>query len=248
MIDKKDVTLLIQGKYSEEIINKIDNYVPYFDEIIYSTWNIGFPNKVNDGFKFIVNELPDVTNIYNNSNGFFQCMSTLNGLENVKTKYVLKHRSDEYFSNIDLLLKTFNNKLLSANVMFRRIKDAPYQISDHFFLGETDKLKDTFIRLKNYSLSSDEHSVFFKCSSESLIAMHYIVTFGRYDLKYLVDTYFNKNEKLNEIYSIMKEYFDVINVNDLKPIRVAHNHRGMIYDSWNDVRYNSINKMEDLIL
>jgi hypothetical protein len=245
MINKEDITLLIQGLYSNDVImNKIDNYKSFFNHIIYSTWKDG-NIKNNSDIEYVVDDLPDVSNKYNVSNIYYQCKSTLNGLEKVKTKYVLKHRTDEFFSNINILVNQFNNKLLCANIFFRRISDIPYQISDHFFLGETDRIRETFFNLEKYLSSSDEYQILNnKYGSEMLIALQYILTFGKYNIKYLTDNYHNKEN----VFNVMKEYFDVIDVNILKPLRVVHNNRGIVYDSFDDVRYNSIKKIDDLIL
>ena len=76
----------------------VENYKNY--KVIISTWidsNIDFRNIPNN-FSLIQHKLPDVKGPQNTN---LQLLSTLNGLKYVDTKYVIKIRGDEYYSNFE---------------------------------------------------------------------------------------------------------------------------------------------------
>ena len=100
----KDVTILIQGKISQETYNYYVETFPQFP-IVISTWSDHtldlsyFPHNVH----FIQAKLPKENGEQNMN---YQFVSTINGLNNVSTKYVVKVRGDEYYSNIDFIIIT----------------------------------------------------------------------------------------------------------------------------------------------
>ena len=132
-LQKEDVTLLVQGRKANIFLSNIEKYIPFFNKIVYSTWKDGNDDYSNFDVDFIVYDLPAVTNKYNAGSAYYQCKSTLNGLERVKTKYVLKHRTDEYVSNINLFLENFSGKYQSCNYASMKISFLPFHISDHLF-------------------------------------------------------------------------------------------------------------------
>lgn len=243
MIEKENITLLVQGRVSTTFLDNIDNYIPFFNEIVYSTWSADVDYSEFD-VELVVDELPLVHNKYNAGSAYYQCKSTLNGLEKVKTKYVLKHRTDEFVTNINKFLEYFSGKYLCCNYASMRINFLPYHISDHLFLAETERLYEVFSKLEKYLSyeSDDEYGILNpKFGIEMLISMNYIATFGKYDIKYLVDSYGDKNL----VFSIIKEYFDVFDINKLKPFRMMHNHRGRSYSDYDS--NSGIQTVDDFI-
>ena len=95
-----NTALLIQGPYvnnvtEEMILRNRDT----FKEIVFSTWNS--PAEINiEDVKIIQNPLPIINDFHNSQNIYFQVCSTIYGLENIKSRFVIKARSDEYFSNL----------------------------------------------------------------------------------------------------------------------------------------------------
>lgn len=240
---KKDVTLLIQGRYSDIFINNIDKYESYFNKIIYSTWkddNV----KYHKNIEFIIDNLPNTDGVYNAGNVYYQCKSTLNGLKKVETKYVVKHRSDEFYSNIDYFINSFNKKLICCNWGFQKIKTIPYQISDHLFMGETDKLLNTFANLeKCLHLNINNLILNPRYGAEMLISLHYILQHDKYNIEFMANNYKNNDV----VYEIMKEYFDVVDVNELSPFIITNNHNNRIWTSYNPDEHNAIRAIDDLI-
>ena len=104
----KDVTILIQGKISQESYNYYVETFPQFP-IVISTWSDHtldlsyFPNNL----QFIQSKLPTDSGEQNMN---YQFVSTINGLNNVTTKYVIKVRGDEYYSNIDFIRDLVDNQ------------------------------------------------------------------------------------------------------------------------------------------
>jgi len=96
-------SLLIQGPFDEKSLKFLNSYQ---NEIIYSTWKndkLNFDIIENERIKVVAKELPDVKNIYNVTNIYYQCKSTLNGLLKCSKPYVIKLRSDSFYSNLNLL-------------------------------------------------------------------------------------------------------------------------------------------------
>ena len=234
MNKKKDFTLLIQGAFSSNAIQSCGNNPRVFTDIVYSTWpkdgpmaNCEVPLTNDETVRFIKTELPDVTNKYNAANLYYQVVSTLEGLKQVKTKYVLKHRSDESYSNLHLVLEQFERnptKLLCSNVFFRPLSYAPYHISDHFFLGETKTLVTAFTHLRDYLIATADMLEILgnRYSPEQLIALFYLVAASKQELT-ITGLIAKKNDK-KYVYGIMEQYFDVFDIKHLMPYTVKHNH------------------------
>lgn len=224
--DKIDISLLIQGPFNIECLKSIKSSKFKFKQIIYSTWEnekIDYSDfKDIDRFEIIIKGLPSTKNICNTANIYYQICSTVEGLKQVKTKYVMKHRSDESYNRLDLVIKKFNlEKLLCSNIYFRPIKYKAFHISDHFFIGSTARLLKTFTLLQEYLIKNQDHFNVLnnKCSVEQIIALFYLSTFG-----YKIEELLSKQKEEKFVFDIMQQYFDVFDVKHLKPYTIKHNH------------------------
>ena len=232
-VKETDISLLIQGPFNTECFNSIKSSKFKFKQIIYSTWaneNIDYSNFKNlEGFEAVIQDLPDVTNITNIANIYYQICSTLEGLKLVKTKYVMKHRADESYNKLNLVIEKFDpQKLLCSNIYFRPIKYQAFHISDHFFIGETSRLTETFSELKKYFDGKNDYLKILdvRHAPEQMIALFYLATFG-YKIEELLDS---KKDK-DFVFEIMVKHFDVFDVKHLKPYSIKHNHlKSIIYD------------------
>ena len=125
----EDCTIIIQGKLEKE---SYDFYIKKYDncKVIISTWvgtNIDFSNLPKN-FKVILAPLPLESGDQNLN---YQIISTLNALDMVTTKYVIKVRGDEFWSypeNIYQSIKSEPNKLWSSSVFFRAWQYSEYHI------------------------------------------------------------------------------------------------------------------------
>lgn len=199
-----DLTIVIQGRLSNE---SIDFYIKHYHSynVIISTWK---DNKIN------INNLPKNIRVIQNGrpcdpghqNIYLQIWSTIHGLRMVDTKYCIKMRADEYVSNIEYIYNCLvkdDNKLYTLPIFFRKWAHIPYHISDHLIAGKTDNLKlmfDTALhRQKDHPMAE--------------------VIFTRgYLEKKIPDLYKKYEDK-----KMMEEYFDILDLNNLKPYLLVAN-------------------------
>ena len=60
---KNETTLLVQGRKSNTFLDNIDNYIPHFNKIVYSTWKDGDDDYSDFNLDLIINDLPVVNEI-----------------------------------------------------------------------------------------------------------------------------------------------------------------------------------------
>ena len=153
-----DVTIIIQGPMGQKIANglakgikNLETYVQ-FGKIIISTWK---NNPIRPSKKFLskhnitmIESDPDIyKNMYSNANMNYQVASTLNGLKKVDTKYVIKIRSDEYYSDLSKFIEKIKNnpeKIITNNFFFSQDDYEPFHPSDHVIGGTTENLLSMF--------------------------------------------------------------------------------------------------------
>ena len=140
-----DFTIVIQGRCEKEQIQLwIDNYSEW--NVIVSTWNdFDLDIKFPQNWKIVKSEYPTFT--FDCQNLEKQVVSTLTGLKEVNTEYVIKVRGDEYFSKLDLVYKRMKQnlpKVLCSSLFFRPLWLYHFHISDHFICCKTEDLKLMF--------------------------------------------------------------------------------------------------------
>ena len=85
--------------------------------------------------------------IYNNSNIGYQTVTTLKGLEHVKTKYAIKLRCDEIYTDISPIIERIKDnpdKLVTNDVYFLPDPFVKFHPSDHIIGGTTDKIAKNY--------------------------------------------------------------------------------------------------------
>ena len=213
----EDVTILIQGKITQETYNFYVEAYPQYP-IVISTWSNHqldlsyFPNNL----KLVQTHLPKNSGEQNMN---YQFVSTLNGLDNVKTKYVLKFRGDEYYSNIDTLvesIKSNTNKIWTAPIFFRHTHHFKYHISDHIIGGTIESIKFMYSAAK-YAFDNElifhikdgvKHKYW---EPEIHLTRSYLMAKHKTDL-----VHENPSE-------LMIENFDIFKLDSLKPYKVVAN-------------------------
>lgn len=227
----ENVTILIQGKLEQE---SFDHYTLKYRNcpVIISTWTdckIDFSNLPKN-FKLILAPLPSESGDQNIN---YQLISTLNGLDNVKTKYVIKMRGDEYWSypeNIYQSIKSAPEKLWSSSVFFRAWQYAEYHISDHIMAGTTENLLLLFkaakfnydnnrLNVSKWKVDGKFHKYVKTHAPEERLTKSYLeakdpLRFEKVDGKFL-----------------MKEHFDILDINLLKPYKIKAN---LFKKQWKD--------------
>lgn len=226
-----DVTIIIQGKLEQD---SYDFYTKKYDNcnVIISTWvgtSIDF-SQLPKNFKVILSPLPNQSGDQNIN---YQIISTLNALEMVTTKYVIKMRGDEYWSypeNIYQSIKSAPDKLWSSSVFFRAWQYAEYHISDHIMAGTTENLLILFraakynydtnrLNVSKWKVDGKFHKYVKTHAPEERLTKSYLeakdpLRFEKVDGKFL-----------------MKEHFDILDIDLLKPYKVKAN---LFKKQWKD--------------
>lgn len=238
-----DVTLLIQGfglyrDTSRDVLgNVIANsgeerldFMPFlgyyktlFPKIILSTWEEDIDDNlrtycVANDITLVSNKLDSINTQYNFGK---QLVTTLNGLKEVKTKYTLKHRTDERYSNLDILIDLFlkdTNKFVSGGTIFAAKSHYPYHAGDHLYIAKTSTLRAMFeIMLHNLKYNKFETN---NTGSEIAAEITITKTFLRV----------NGEEPSSEQHNdLMLKYFDVVNDDLMAPYLIRFNTIGKIY-------------------
>lgn len=155
-----DVALVIQGpitcvkSWEDGAGKKLEEYKNLFGQIIVSSWDycetaIDLANLYHNRNVDIItssSELdPDLVVQYNMGH---QAITTLRGLRASTKPYTLKMRTDEYYSNLEVLVDKFYEgdckKWVCAPVCFLPATQYKYHAADHLFIAPTDRLINTF--------------------------------------------------------------------------------------------------------
>lgn len=143
----KELTLVLQGiPHPQSVEGWIQNYSNY--NVIISTWesvdlsSYRFPSH----WKVIQSKYP-LYRFHSHLNLDYQIETSLRGLYEVKTKYAIKARLDEYWSNLDIVLdkiKLNEEKIVSSSMYFRKKGYSNdmyrFHIGDKFLGGTTENL------------------------------------------------------------------------------------------------------------
>jgi hypothetical protein len=157
-INLSDISIVVQGPIISETDNNLGIIRKFFPNsyIILSTWitdNYMIVKKSNYDLIILNNDPGSKSQPIGNVNR--QIVSTLNGINKVKTKYVVKLRTDSILFNSNFL-KYYTNNISKYNLFKNPIlilsifaKDPEkwqvlYHISDIFLFGLTTDLKNLF--------------------------------------------------------------------------------------------------------
>jgi hypothetical protein len=148
-----DVTVLIQGRLHPEGLKRVRDY-QRLGPVLISCWDT-CDKSLLEGLDLrqvtvVTSPVPLPEAAYNAQNMYFQSVSTLKGLEHVRTPFVIKIRCDEFWG--DLLpvaqaARASQGRLVTTNVFFRKDKHYKFHISDHILAGRTPTLKATFTKM-----------------------------------------------------------------------------------------------------
>lgn len=214
------------------------------DNILYETFicgNHGYTSVQNNRFgNFRKQDLPQNIEIIENilprnfgrQNINLNIYSTLMGLVKVKTKYCIKIRGDEYYSNIDYILKELNNnskKLHTIPVFMRGWRVWPFHMSDHLTCGLTENLLLMFLS----SAVNQKNDC-----PEAALTRSYLE-------QKIPDLYIDKSD--NDYKNIIKKYYNILDLQQLEPYRIVSNMDNAIYNNNYIVnRKKCIDNMDDL--
>jgi hypothetical protein len=131
---RDDWTVVIQGPLNPRSLNNLNNY-KRFARVIVSHWDS------DDRTWLDQYDMSGVEVVRSKLAAAPQLVSTLAGLERCQTRYAIKCRSDEYYSDLSALLNKsllHPQKFVSNNILFLRRHWHP---SDHLFAGDAELLR-----------------------------------------------------------------------------------------------------------
>lgn len=228
----ENVTIIIQGLLEKECYDfYLENYKNY--NVVISTWNtckIDFSNAP-DNFTIVLASLPKKPGYQNIQ---YQLVSTVNALKFVNTKYTIKIRGDEYWSNLEYsynILKKDDKKLYTSSIWFRHHLFIEYHISDHYIIGTTENIKCMF----NECLDNMNNNKFLEYHPEVSLAKSYL------------------NKKFPNRFGVvdgrilMRDAFEILDIDMMKNYKLkANSFKKSWYNNFKPHENYSINSIDKL--
>ena len=207
-LDKIDIVL--QGKYSEYVLETAKQYLKlsFVNDIIISCWidDITPTNNI-DNIKFIKSKYP-TSNGTGNRN--LQLVSSLNGVKNTSSTFVVKMRNDQRYDNSSMQkmfdffnvnkerkLNYENNNSFPKNriLVAGNFHAFPFHPRDHIFWGHREDLIELFDAPLEISsieervkMKREDYWKYYDCyiRTESYIGSHYCSNFDERIKKWLL--------------------------------------------------------------
>lgn len=169
-------TILLQGRVNKEALSLwIKNHQN--SKVVLSVWEDEDLSsyRIPKSWEVVVNQYP-LIRFAPNSNLDYQIISTLRGLSKVKTKWVIKMRCDEYWSNLDKVYQKMvesPQKLITASMFFREWGTyTKFHPSDKLIGGTLDNLIGMF----ESTLHNLEIGAWSECKTpESQLGLGYVM-------------------------------------------------------------------------
>ena len=171
----KELTIILQGVvHPKQIELWKKNHKN--SKVIISTWEdceFNFNGWLPKKWKLIVNSYPFIR-FAPIANLDYQIISTLKALYEVDTKWVIKMRADEYWSNLDKVydkMQLNSEKIVSGSMFFRKWGMYPFHCGDKLLGGTLDNLTLMFeSTLANLESKLWEYSI-----PESQLGLGYVM-------------------------------------------------------------------------
>ena len=153
-----DVTIVMQGPLRNAAkriaagLRHIEDYQKYAGNVIISTWD-HYDTKPSKrmlrrlNVEYTEDDVTKYENLYNDAHIAYQTVSSLNGVSLSKTKYTIKVRCDEYYTDISKfidVMKSSPDSLTTSNFLFVADKWQQLHPSDHVMGGLTENIKGMF--------------------------------------------------------------------------------------------------------
>jgi hypothetical protein len=217
-------TVLIQGPLDMISLCNLENYKNY-GEVVISCWSDTFSKSWsttdevktyldNLGLRYSFEKTPDISKTIgcNKKSTFYYALNSMyNGLKLVKTNYVIKTRSDEYYKELTSFIEEFeknDDKIVCGNIFVRN--DYPWHFGDHIFICKTKHVLNAVENLlKHYNGEYEQLEKYMTQESKNtaeLILCLAILQQKNVDIDYAKYTDY-KSEFLN--------YISIVNINDV---------------------------------
>ena len=154
-----DVTIVMQGPLKNAAkkiaagLNHIEDYQKYVGNVVISTWD-HYDTKPSKrmlrrlNVEYIEDDIRKYEDYYNDAHISYQTVSSLNGVSLSKTKYTIKLRCDEYYTDMSKfidVMKSAPEKLTTSNFLFVADKWQQLHPSDHVMGCLTENIRGTFL-------------------------------------------------------------------------------------------------------
>lgn len=140
---EREYTILLQGVINPKTFNLwIKNYSDY--KVVVSIWEDEDLSdyEIPTNWKVVKNKYP-LVRFRKEANLDYQIITTLAGLSEVGSEWVIKMRTDEYYSNLDKVFKKMKDnpeKIVSSSMFFRKYGLYKFHCSDKLLGGTTENL------------------------------------------------------------------------------------------------------------
>ena len=162
-----DFTILIQGPYKPNILLRSGhkNYTK-FGSVLVSCYTGDDTSDLDQekNITVVKNPMPDdstisipcvhpnrtLPNLPTTVKFYYHLYSIYHGVKNIKTKYVIKTRSDEFYEDLTMFLAEFlknDNRVVCGNIYTRKWYDITHHMGDHLFVIKTEVLKKAVKKL-----------------------------------------------------------------------------------------------------
>tara|TARA_R100000008_G_C3553909_1_gene152083 strand:+ start:194 stop:988 length:795 start_codon:yes stop_codon:yes gene_type:complete len=164
-----NLTIAIIGPYHEQSLNNIDNYKKICDNVLVFMWSDVAEEKVLKYKKYIADD--NHVTLYTEKSPeqekqqvkscIFQHYKTLlphtkgimRAAKKCQTKYMIRTRSDESFSDLSPMIKMFSqntNLVISSNIVWRtNFKNRHKHMGDHAFISDTSTIRNVYEKFYN---------------------------------------------------------------------------------------------------
>jgi len=217
----KEYTILLQGVINPKTFKLwIKNYSDY--TVVVSIWEDEDLSdyKIPTNWKVIKNKYP-LVRFRKQANLDYQIITTLAGLESVDTEWVIKMRTDEYYSNLEKVLEKMKNnphKIVCSSMFFRKYGMYKFHCSDKLLGGTTDNL----IAMFESTLQNLEMNLWDEPIPESQLGLAYIMC---KDSTIDIDDVNNKRAELGQEFieeKAINSFTNVSNTISTEIINIVH--------------------------
>ena len=191
---EREYTILLQGVINPKTFNLwIKNYSDY--KVVVSIWEDEDLSdyEIPTNWKVIKNKYP-LVRFRKEANLDYQIITTLAGLSEVESEWVIKMRTDEYYSNLDKVFKKMKanpKKIVSSSMFFRKYGLYKFHCSDKLLGGTTENLTIMY----ESTLHNLEMKLWDETIPESQLGLGYIMA---KDSTINIDDLNNKRAELGE--------------------------------------------------
>lgn len=171
---EREYTILLQGVINPKTFNLwIKNYSDY--KVVVSIWDDEDLSdyQIPTNWKVVKNKYP-LVRFRKEANLDYQIITTLAGLSEVGSEWVIKMRTDEYYSNLDKVFKKMKanpEKIVSSSMFFRKYGLYKFHCSDKLLGGTTENL----IGMYESTLHNVEMKLWEETVPESQLGLGYIM-------------------------------------------------------------------------